>query len=116
VPRVPTLLLFADVFFLGLALALGSPLVALGATALAGVLAAVACELLAREERKARQTPHSGEPWRLDGWAVGVGTLAVLGLGASLGPEAIGTAWLLVALIAGLGFASLPNLAPRPRA
>jgi hypothetical protein len=101
------------VFFLGLALALGSPLVALGATALAGVLAAVACELLAREERKA---PHGGEPWRLDGWAVAVGTLAVLGLGASLGPEAIGTAWLMVALIAGLGFASLPNLAPRGRA
>jgi hypothetical protein len=42
--------------------------------------------------------------------------LAVLGLGASVGPEASGVAWLLVALVAGLGLAALPNLAPRPRA
>jgi len=113
VPRVPTLLLFADVFFLGLALTLGSPLFALGATVPAGAVAAIACELLARDELKAAART---EPWRLDGWSVTVGTLAVLGLGLSLGPDAVGTAWLLVALIAGLGFASLPNLAPRPRA
>ena len=112
-PRVPTLLLFLDVFCLGLALALGSPQFALGATVPAGAVAAVACELLARDEQK---TPLSGEPWRLDGWAVTVGSLAVVGLGLSLGPDAVSTAWLLVALIAGLGFASLPNLAPRPRA
>ena len=112
-PQVPTLLLFADVFFLGLALVLGSPLFALGATAPAGALAVVSCELLARDERKA---PFSGEPWRLDGWTVAVGTIAVLGLGASLGPEAVGTAWLLVAMVAGLFFASLLNLAARPRA
>jgi hypothetical protein len=109
--RVPTLLFFSDVFCLGLALALGSPAVALGASVPAGAVAMVACELLARSGSP--EVPK--EPWRLDGWAVLIGTLAVLGLGVSIGPEATNTAWLLVALIAGLGFASLPNLAPRPR-
>jgi hypothetical protein len=106
-------LLFADVLLFGLALGLGSPLFALAVTVPAGAVAALACELLARNERTGRP---SGEPWRLDGWAVTVGTLAVMGLGLCLGPEMVGAAWLLVALIAGLGVASLPNLAPRPRA
>lgn len=111
-PRVPTLLLFADVFFIGLALALGSPAVGLGATASGGAVAVLACELLARAQHRP-EFPR--EPWRLDGWAVTIATLAVVGLAASIGPEGVGVAWLLVALIAGLGFASLPNLAPRPR-
>jgi hypothetical protein len=105
-------LLFADVLAFGLTLALGSPAVALGAAAPAGVIAAFACELLARDER-GPEFPR--EPWRLDGFMVLIGTFAVLGLGASIGPAATGAAWILVALIAGLGFASLPNLAPRPR-
>jgi hypothetical protein len=110
--RVPSLLLFADVFFMGLALGLGSPLVGLAAAVLGAAVAVFACELLARDDRRP-EFPR--EPWRLDGWAVTIGTLAVLGLAASIGPEAAGVAWLLVALIAGLGFASLPNLAARPR-
>jgi hypothetical protein len=73
------------------------------------VLGVLACELLDRLERTARSTV---EPWRLDGWMVMVGTLGVLGLGASVGPEAVAVAWLLVAMLGGLGFASLPNLAP----
>ena len=112
-PRVPTILLFVAGFSLGLALALGSPTVGVAAVVPAGALAIVACELLARGQR-GPEIPQ--EPWRLDGWSVLVGTLAVLGLTASIGPEAVGAGWLLVALIGGLGFASLPNLAPRPRA
>ncbi len=112
-PRVPTILLFVAGFSLGLALGLGSPTVGLALVVPAGALAVIACELLARSEH--RQTIPQ-EPWRLDGWAVLVGTLAVLGLAASIGPEAVAAGWLLVALIGGLGFASLPNLAPRPRA
>jgi hypothetical protein len=110
--RLPTILLFSDVLLLGLALALASPALALAACAPGGVIAVVACELLARRDEIKRATP---EPWRLDAWAVAVGTVAVLGLGASVGPEVIGAAWLLVALFAGLGFASLPNLAPGAR-
>ena len=107
--RLPTILFFADVFFLALALTLGSPPVALGATLPGAVVAVVACELLARRQSTGAPNP---EPWRLDAWSVTVAALAVLGLGASLGPEAVGAGWLLVALVAGLGFASLPNLAP----
>ncbi len=110
--RLPTALLFADVALLGSALALAPRPIALLACAPSGILAVVACELLARREKR---HPVTHEPWRLDGWAVTIGTLAVLGLGASVGTEAVGTAWLLVALFAGLGFASLPNLAPRSR-
>jgi hypothetical protein len=109
---MPTILLFADVVLLGLALALAPPLLALLACVPGGILAIVACELLARREKR---HPVTHEPWRLDSWAVTIGTLAVLGVGASVGPEAVGTAWLLVALFAGLGFASLPNLAPGSR-
>jgi hypothetical protein len=104
---MPTILLFADVVLLGLALALAPPLLALLACVPGGILAIVACELLARREKR---HPVTHEPWRLDSWAVTIGTLAVLGVGAS-----VGTAWLLVALFAGLGFASLPNLAPGSR-
>lgn len=109
---MPTILLFSDVLLLGLALALGSPALAFVACAPGGITAIVACELLARREKLKRSTP---EPWRLDAWAVAIGTVAILGLGASVGPEVIGAAWLLVALFAGLGFASLPNLAPGAR-
>jgi len=111
-PPLPTSLLFADVALLGLAVAFAPPTIALGACAPAGVVAVVACELLAR-----RPQPASGahEPWRLDAWTVTVATLAVLGLGASVGSEAASAAWLLLALFAGLGFQSLPNLAPGPR-
>jgi hypothetical protein len=112
VPHVSSFLFFGDVLLLALALVLGSPPVAFGAAAPAGVVAVVGCELLARRGR------HGGvraEPWRLDSWAVTVATLALLGLGASVGPDAVGAVWLLVALFAGLGFASLANLAPRRR-
>ncbi|HTQ05167.1 MAG TPA: hypothetical protein VMI54_14990 [Polyangiaceae bacterium] len=108
----PTLLLFGDLAALVLALLVGSPQVALGAAGPAGIVAVIACELLARRDRLARVTV---EPWRLDGWAALVATLAVLGVGACIGPEASGIVWLLVALVAGLGFASFPNLAPRAR-
>ena len=110
--RLPTILLFADGVLLGLLLGLAPPSIGFLACAPGGVFAVVACELLARRERARRVTL---EPWRLDSWAVTVGTLAVLGLGASIGPSAVGAGWLLVALFAGLGFASLPNLAPGPR-
>jgi hypothetical protein len=109
---VPTILLFADGLVLGLLVAFAPAGIALFATLPAGLLAAVACELLAR---KAMRDQAGLEPWRLDGWSVVVATLGVLGLTASLGAEAIGVAWLMVALFVGLGFASLPNLAPRPR-
>jgi len=94
---------------LGLALVLAPPGIALAACAPAGGLGVVACELLDRGAPAAR---GPSEPWRLDGWMIMVGTLGILGMGASIGPEAVATAWLLVALLAGLGFASLPNLAP----
>lgn len=113
VKRLPTILFFADVLLLGVAVAVAPPIYALGACAPAGVLAVVACELCAR---RAKVTKESLEPWRLDSWAVTVGTFGVLALGASVGPEATSVAWLLVALIAGLGFASLPNLATTKRA
>ena len=107
--RPATLIFALDAALLGLALVLTPPAVALAACAPAGVLGVVACELLDR----AKPDPRGpSEPWRLDGWMIMVGTLGILGLGASVGPGAVVTAWLLVALLAGLGFASLPNLAP----
>jgi hypothetical protein len=113
VNRLPTALLFADVALLGCTLAFAPPPLVFLACAPCGVIAVVACELLARREKARKSTL---EPWRLDGWAVTVATIAVMGLGASIGPEAVGTAWLLVALFAGLGLASIPNLAPGSRA
>ena len=110
-PPLPTILLFSDVAVLGLTVAFAPPVIGLGACAPAGALAVVACELLAR---RARAGHGALEPWRLDSWAVTVGTLAVLGLGASVGTDAVSAAWLLLALFAGLGFASLSNLAPVP--
>lgn len=107
--RAPTVIFALDAALLGMVLVLASPPVALMACAPAGGLGVVACELL---DRRAREGAVSHEPWRLDGWMVMVGTLGILGLGASIGPEAVAVAWLLVALLAGLGFASLPNLAP----
>ena len=107
--RPPTVIFALDATLLGLALVLAPPAVALAACAPAGGLGVVACELLDRAERPAR---GGGEPWRLDGWMLMIGTLGILGLGAAVGPGAIAVAWLLVALLAGLGFASLPNLAP----
>ena len=110
---LPSLLLLGDALALGLTVLFAPPQAVFGVTVPAGILAAVACELHARRERRARVNT---EPWRVDGWAALVATLAVLGLGACVGPEASGTAWLLVALGAALGLASLPNLAPPPRA
>jgi hypothetical protein len=109
---LPTILLLADAVLLGLLVAFAPPGIAFVALVPGSVLAVVVCELLAR------RTPPgggNGEPWRLDGWSTIVGTFGVLGLAGSLGSDAIGVAWLLVALFAGLGLASLPNLAPRPR-
>ncbi|HWP07812.1 MAG TPA: hypothetical protein VNN72_18830 [Polyangiaceae bacterium] len=109
----PSTVIFAlDAALLALSLVFAPAPFALAACAPAGVLGVVACELLDRGERNAAAT-H--EPWRLDGWMIMVGTLGILGLGASIGPEAVVVAWLLVALLAGLGFASLPNLAPPTR-
>jgi len=106
----PSTLIFAfDAALLGLALVFAPPAIALAACAPAGGMGVVACELLDRAQAK---KPGPSEPWRLDGWMIMVGTLGILGLGASVGPEAVAVAWLLVALLAGLGFASLPNLAP----
>jgi hypothetical protein len=110
--RLVTFLFAVDAVVLGTVLVFAAPQVGLAACAPAGGLGVVACELLDRGERVKRTT---SEPWRLDGWMVMVGTLGVLGLGASVGPEAVAAAWLLVALLAGLGFASLPNLAPPHR-
>jgi len=110
--RPATLIFALDAVLLGLALVLARPAVALAACAPAGVLGVVACELLDRAKPDAHE---ASEPWRLDGWMIMVGTLGILGLGASLGPEVVGTAWLLVALLGGLGFASIPNLAPPTR-
>lgn len=107
--RPATVIFAVDAMLLGLTLVLAPPGLALAACAPAGGLGVVACELLDRGEREAR---GPSEPWRLDGWMIMVGTLGILGMGASIGPEAVATAWLLVALLAGLGFASLPNLAP----
>lgn len=106
----PATVIFAfDAALLGLALVLAPPPFALAACAPAGGLGVIACELLDRSESR---SPGTVEPWRLDGWMILVGTLGILGLGAAVGPGAIAIAWLLVALLAGLGFASLPNLAP----
>jgi len=110
--RTATLIFGIDAALLGLALLLAPPSFALAACAPAGGLGVVACELLDRSDRTATVV-H--EPWRLDGWMLMVGTLGILGLSASVGPEAVAVAWLLVALLAGLGFASLPNLAPPTR-
>jgi hypothetical protein len=107
--RPATALFALDAALLGLALVFAPPAVALAACAPAGGLGVVACELLDRAERNPER---ASEPWRLDGWMIMVGTLGVLGLGAAVGPGAIAVAWLLVAMLAGLGFASLPNLAP----
>jgi hypothetical protein len=110
--RLATLIFALDAALLGLVLVFAAPPFALVACAPAGVLGVVACELLDRGERNAAS---AHEPWRLDGWMIMVGTLGILGLGASVGPAAVAVAWLLVALLAGLGFASLPNLAPPTR-
>ena len=107
--RPATVIFALDAALLGLALVLSPPAIALAACAPAGGLGVVACELLDRAERHPR---GRGEPWRLDGWMIMVGTLGILGLGAAVGPGAIAVAWLLVALLAALGFTSLPNLAP----
>lgn len=107
--RPATLIFSLSAALLGLALVFAPAPFALAACAPAGVLGVIACELLDRGERNA-SAGH--EPWRLDGWMIMVGTLGILGLGASIGPGAVAVAWLLVALLAGLGFASLPNLAP----
>ena len=109
----PSTLIFAlDATLLALSLVFAPAPLALAACAPAGVLGVVACELLDRSKLDAA---GSHEPWRLDGWMIMVGTLGILGLGAAVGPEAVAVAWLLVALLAGLGFASLPNLAPPSR-
>jgi hypothetical protein len=107
--RPATVIFALAAVLLGLALVLAPPGWALTACAPAGGLGVVACELLDRRGPDAR---GASEPWRLDGWMIMVGTLGILGMGASIGPEAVAAAWLLVALLAGLGFASLPNLAP----
>jgi len=110
--RVPTLLFAASAVLLALAVVVAPPGLAIVACAPAGTLGVIACELLDRRDRAAR---GHAEPWRLDGWMVLVGTLGILGLGAAIGGGAVATAWLLVALLAALGFASLPNLAPPRR-
>lgn len=107
--RAATLIFALDAALLGMALVFAPAPFALAACAPAGTLGVVACELL---DRAVRTGAGSHEPWRLDGWMIMVGTLGILGLGASIGPEAVAVAWLLVALLAGLGFTSLPNLAP----
>ncbi len=110
--RAPTLILAVDALLLGVSLVVLPPGFGLLLSGPAGALGVVACELLDRLERRERTT---NEPWRLDGWMVLVGTLGVLGLGLCIGAEAVAVAWLLAALLAGLGFASLPNLAPPHR-
>jgi len=110
--RPATLILALDAAVLGGLLVAAPPTLALVACGPAGALGVIACELLDRADRRQRLTT---EPWRLDGWMVLVGTLAVLGLALSTGPEAVVVAWLLVALLAALGFASLPNAGPRSR-
>jgi hypothetical protein len=110
--RAATLIFAIDAAVLGTVLVVASPGLGLAACAPAGAFGVIACELLDRLEKK---TPAALEPWRLDGWMLIVGTLGILGLGASVGPEAVAIAWLLVALLAALGFASLPNLAPPAR-
>jgi hypothetical protein len=111
--RAPTLIFAFDTVALALVVVVAPAGLALLACAPAGVLGVVACELLDRKARTA--TTLRDEPWRLDGWMVLVGTLATLGLGAAIGGDAVAVVWLLVALLGGLGFASLPNLAPRSR-
>jgi hypothetical protein len=110
--RAPTLLFACSAVLLAGAVIAAPAGFALLACAPAGMLGVVSCELLDRRDRAARE---HGEPWRLDGWMLLIGTLAILGLGLAVGSDAVATAWLLVALLGGLAFASLPNLAPHRR-
>lgn len=110
--RGPTLIFASCAVLLALAVIVAPAGFAVLACAPAGALGVIACELLDRRDRGA---PGHVEPWRLDGWMVLVGTLGILGLGLAIGGDAVATAWLLVALLAALGFASLPNLAPPRR-
>lgn len=110
--RTPTVLFASSAVLLALAVIAAPPGFAVLACAPSGALGVVACELLDRRDRGA--AGHV-EPWRLDGWMLLVGTLGILGLGLAIGGDAVATAWLLVALLAALGFASVPNLAPRGR-
>ena len=110
--RAPTLIFASCAVLLALAVLVAPAGIALLACAPAGALGVVACELLDRRDRAAR---GHVEPWRLDGWMVLVGTLGILGLAAAVGADAVATAWLLVALLTALGFASIANLPPPRR-
>lgn len=108
----PAYLLFAGALALGLALVFLPAAVAFAISLVAGIAGAVACGLLARRSGKA--PPAHSEPWRFDGFCVVVATLALLALGASIGPEAAPVAWLLVALLVALAMAGIG--APRTQA
>jgi len=69
----------------------------------AGMLGAAGCELA---ERQQRGRPAS-EPFRFDGYCVLLLTAALLGLGATIGPEIAPLGWLLVTLLLSLAIAAL---------
>jgi hypothetical protein len=71
------------------------------AVAPAGIVGAVACELLARKPKTL------GEPWRFDGYCVVLGTLALLGLGLVVGVQVAPAGWLLAATLSALGVAAM---------
>lgn len=106
----PAYLLFAGALGLALTLLFAPAVVAFGAALLAGVAGATACEGFAR--RGVQPVPGRHEPWRFDGYCVVVATLALLGLGGSIGPEAVPVGWLLVALLVALGLAGVGSMRP----
>jgi hypothetical protein len=117
-PRVPTAFIVAGVFFAqaGVLLILvhfASPGVVFLVGPIAGLVGAGAC-LAARRAEFAK--PASEEPWRLDAWGSLLAGIALPVLGWSVGPEAASLAWLLAALLVGLGTMALAGKPQSPAA
>jgi hypothetical protein len=111
-PRVPTALVVAGIFFAqAVVLALvvqWAPRAVFLIGPIAGFIGAGAC-LAAGRVRLAK--PASEEPWGLNAWGSALGGLALPVLGWSVGPEAATMGWLLAALHVGLGAMALAGRA-----
>jgi hypothetical protein len=92
--------LFAQAFILLVVVHFAPPGMVFFAGPVAGLVGAGAC-LAARRAHFAK--PASEEPWGLDAWGSLLAGLALPLLGWSVGPEAAGIGFLLVALLVGLG-------------
>src|SRR5262245_4726007 len=108
-PRVPPAFVVAGVFFAQAVVLLGlvqwaPPLLVFIAGPVAGAVGAGAC-LAAKRSHFAK--PASEEPWALDAWGSLLAGFALPALGLSVGPQASGTGFLLVALLVGLGTMAL---------